>query len=63
MIYSPEPPIEPRYPDVFDFCLLCGGEIYRGSRYYRAQNGSVCYDCAEKLTLFEEIAGEDNEWT
>lgn len=56
---EPERPIEPKEPEVFDVCVLCGGEIYKGERCYVSQNGRVCCFCAERLTLMDEIAGED----
>lgn len=58
---EPEPRIEPRDPPVWDECILCDGEIYKGERYYRAQNGNVCCRCVDGLPLREEIAGEEYE--
>ena len=59
-MFDPEPPAEPREPEVWDECILCGGEIYKGERCYRAQNGRVCHFCADGLPFREEIAGEDD---
>lgn len=59
MFYEPEPSISPREPEVWDTCILCDGEIYKGERCYRAQNGRVCHFCAEQLPFKEEIAGEE----
>lgn len=58
--FDPEPPIEPREPEVWDTCILCDGEIYKGKRYFKAQNGNVCHFCGDQLHFREEIAGEDS---
>lgn len=57
--FDPDPPIEPREPDVFDYCIFCDGEIYRGEKYSRTSLGSVCASCADEFSFKRHIAGEE----
>ena len=58
MYLGPQPPIEPDEPEEWGICILCDGAIYKGERFFSAQNGRVCHFCAERLPFSDEIAGE-----
>lgn len=46
-------------------CDLCGGELYRGERYYRINGEVICRDClaAYARQFFAPFAcGEEDTW-
>lgn len=59
-IHDPEPPIEPDEPPVFCYCDNCGGEIYVGERYYKANGNAICHWCFDDLKANELVAGADD---
>lgn len=57
--FDPEPSIEPREPEVYDYCIFCGGEIYKGESCAKTSLGSVCHSCADEFAFKRVIAGEE----
>lgn len=45
MLNITESPLEPQPDIVFDYCDMCGGEIYKGEEFYDIENQCICEDC------------------
>ena len=40
--------INPPEPETFDYCDMCGGEIYVGDEYYDIEDMKLCEKCAHE---------------